>query len=492
MSKQTFIDGNPSLGILGSIVTAAFLNALNNHRHTGRDIDGDGALDYAVSTGSANAYVLTLSPALDAFINGMPIIFKANFTNTGAATININGLGAKTMKKNFNQDLVADDIQSGQIVMAIYDGTNFQVLLVKNNFFYAADTGAANAYAAAYTPALTAHVIGLPLRFLSAHVNTGASTFAVNALAVVAIKRLDGTALQAGDIPSGGMITVVYDGTNYQLESVLPSASTGAYSSVRQTVLGGPVDTSGLPSFFPASASGLNLASQNITSSAPFVVSAANGNNASGEVNNIGISTANLTWASLTNSATLFLYVTIANGVLTTGFTALAPIYQWGGTPSNTNGQATYNIQAGTMYLGNGSAAVQTKLVFVGEAVTSGGNITSTVMYAYNGRYNSGYTNTIPSSGTTVSKNHNIGTRLITTGFRLKCLTAEQDWSVGDIVTSQTAINVGQIATIPAITSHKTMVMGMGTTIWELKAGANGWTLTLANWAYEMTARREF
>lgn len=123
MPKTAFADTPPT----GTVVSAAFLNALNNQRHTGRNIDGDGALDYAISTGSANAYAVTLSPALDAHIAGMPIRFKANFTNTGAATLNINGLGEVALKKNVNIALAAGDILSGQVYTVIYDGTNYQL-----------------------------------------------------------------------------------------------------------------------------------------------------------------------------------------------------------------------------------------------------------------------------------------------------------------------------------------------------------------------------
>ena len=122
------------------------------------------------------------------------------------------------MKKNFNQNLCADDIQNGQIVTAIYDGTNFQVFLQKNTFWFALDSGSANAYAVAYTPTLTAHVVGLPLQFKASHSNTGLSTFNPGPGAVE-IKRWDGSSLQAGDIPVGGMIDVVYDGQYYQLKS---------------------------------------------------------------------------------------------------------------------------------------------------------------------------------------------------------------------------------------------------------------------------------
>lgn len=128
MSKTTYVNGDPSQGIAGTVVTADFLNKVNNHYHTGRDVDGEGALTYAADTGAADAYVLTLSPALDAYITGMPIAFKATYANTGASTVDINELGAIAIKKNINEDLVAGDILAGQIVTVIYDGTNFQMM----------------------------------------------------------------------------------------------------------------------------------------------------------------------------------------------------------------------------------------------------------------------------------------------------------------------------------------------------------------------------
>lgn len=139
MAKTVFSDTPPQ----GTIVTAAFLNALNNHRHTGADEDGAGALEYAESTGSANAYVLTLNPALAAHVAGMPIRFKANFANTAAATININNLGAVALKKNYNQALSGNEIRQGQILTICYDGTNYQVIAgLSIGAAYAIPTGA--------------------------------------------------------------------------------------------------------------------------------------------------------------------------------------------------------------------------------------------------------------------------------------------------------------------------------------------------------------
>ena len=50
---------------------------------------------YAVDTGTANAYVATYSPAIPALYNGLRVRFRAINTNTGASTLNVNGIGAK-------------------------------------------------------------------------------------------------------------------------------------------------------------------------------------------------------------------------------------------------------------------------------------------------------------------------------------------------------------------------------------------------------------
>ncbi|MBL7778418.1 MAG: tail fiber domain-containing protein [Chitinophagales bacterium] len=79
-----------------------------------------------VSGGSANAYTLAF-PGVFSYSNGISFTFKANFANTGVATINVNSLGAKTIKKHQGADLAANDIKNGQVVTLVYDGTNFQM-----------------------------------------------------------------------------------------------------------------------------------------------------------------------------------------------------------------------------------------------------------------------------------------------------------------------------------------------------------------------------
>lgn len=92
---------------------------------------------FASDTATADAYVITLSPAPSSYATGMVIRFKASTINTATASINVNGLGAKTLVKKYNVDLANGDIKANQIVEAIYDGTNFQLLSpVSNTIIY--------------------------------------------------------------------------------------------------------------------------------------------------------------------------------------------------------------------------------------------------------------------------------------------------------------------------------------------------------------------
>jgi hypothetical protein len=86
---------------------------------------------YAVDTGAANAYAVSLSPAPASYAAGLEVVFNAAHANTGASTLNVNALGAKTIKKwsgGSLADLTSGDISAGQIMSVKYDGTYFQVV----------------------------------------------------------------------------------------------------------------------------------------------------------------------------------------------------------------------------------------------------------------------------------------------------------------------------------------------------------------------------
>lgn len=87
-----------------------------------------GPRNYGVDTGSDDTYVIALSPALTAYAAGLQIIFMANTANTGAATLNVNGLGAKTIVKAVSTALSDNDILALMICVVVYDGTNFVLM----------------------------------------------------------------------------------------------------------------------------------------------------------------------------------------------------------------------------------------------------------------------------------------------------------------------------------------------------------------------------
>ena len=86
-----------------------------------------GAPIYKADSAANDTYVITLSPIPESYVTGMVFHFKATTANTGAATLNVNSLGAKTIKKRNDVDLETGDIEAGQIVTVVYDGTNFQM-----------------------------------------------------------------------------------------------------------------------------------------------------------------------------------------------------------------------------------------------------------------------------------------------------------------------------------------------------------------------------
>lgn len=82
-----------------------------------RDTSGD-----LTSTGSANAYVLTTAQTITAYAEPLILAFKANFSCTGAATINVDGLGAKDiLRRDGTATQSGDIVSTGCYVIAYSD-----------------------------------------------------------------------------------------------------------------------------------------------------------------------------------------------------------------------------------------------------------------------------------------------------------------------------------------------------------------------------------
>ncbi len=183
---------------------------------------------YASSSSAANTYVTTLTPAPLAYTTGMGLLVKFTNHNTGAATINVNTLGVKSMVRPDGSALQSGDIQDSMIAYLVYDGTSFQVVnlqavrpihIQNNSFVYCVDSGSANSLTATLSPAPTAYTAGFGLLVKIAANNTGATVINVNGLGSKNIKTLELSALPANSLVANMIAELFYDGTQFQLRN---------------------------------------------------------------------------------------------------------------------------------------------------------------------------------------------------------------------------------------------------------------------------------
>jgi len=73
------------------------------------------------SAGSNSAYTLVTSASSTAYATGDMYVFRANHASVGTSTLNVNGIGARIIKKFGNQDTIADDIKANQVVQVAYE-----------------------------------------------------------------------------------------------------------------------------------------------------------------------------------------------------------------------------------------------------------------------------------------------------------------------------------------------------------------------------------
>jgi hypothetical protein len=166
------------------------------------------------SGGAANAQTLTLAPIITAYVAGQRYSFIAGFTNTAAATLNINGVGTKSI---FNAATGAA-IGAGEIVATrayevIYDGTQFLLLndvtpIQNGDYIWLGTTGGtATVMTASATPAITAYKNGQKFRMTPNTASTGSvwtsHTLNVNGLGAIPIIEQDGQSPTVGSWLNG-------------------------------------------------------------------------------------------------------------------------------------------------------------------------------------------------------------------------------------------------------------------------------------------------
>lgn len=113
---------------LGSHKVTALANGTSrNHAHTVAQAQDGSVIWGGTSSGSANAQTITLSPSPGALATGQTFRFKAGYTNTASATLNVNALGAVTLYKETNglrAALGGSDIIANGIYDVTYDSAS--------------------------------------------------------------------------------------------------------------------------------------------------------------------------------------------------------------------------------------------------------------------------------------------------------------------------------------------------------------------------------
>lgn len=221
MSKTNFVDGDPSQGILGTVVTADYLNKVSHQVPTGEDLDGSAPVLYGVDTGAADAYVVN-------FVFGKK---RREGANTGTSANKLIDSGASFQTAG---------VTTGDVVLNVTDRTSATVTAVdsQTQLTLSADIFTATSKAYAVGPSIQqlpqTLMPGLTIACKATNANTGASTLDVNGLGTKTIKKNGSTDLVNGDIQAGQIIGVSYDGTYMQLLS--PPAKTAALDANNRVV----------------------------------------------------------------------------------------------------------------------------------------------------------------------------------------------------------------------------------------------------------------
>lgn len=414
---------SPTVSISGTVDTSG----LTNDAVTA-DKAQFGAWFNADESGTANAHVLTASGhSIAAYATGMVVRYYPQNDNTGAVTANLNGVGARPVRKPGSAsglELQTGDLRQGQMIQLCFDMAHDQWWLQSPLANAAWDryaetlSATANEYTATFSPTITDLVTGLRVVVKWNSTNTSTAQFNPDGKGLKAIRKAGDVALVAGDIVDNQVSQLVYDAD--------ANASAGAWIltgpttpttrttvPVRQTVLSCSVASTGLPNYL--SYSGQVISFQNTSTTTPVVLAFAAGYDSSGGVDYVGTidSNVNAAWTVSTSNGTYYLYVErdATTGALSYGVSTvnLAPSYSNGSSGSTTSGQHTYLISQGKMYVGNGSTATAVQRVFVGECVVSGGVLQTPTIYMPQGRFQSSADQTVTFNATPVTETHQLG-----------------------------------------------------------------------------------
>lgn len=90
-------------------------------------IDDPTVFNNLITVTGTNALIGTSVPPYTSYVAGMTLSFIPVATNTGAVTIDVDGLGAKNLFVGSSTPMVGGELVAGRIAQIEYDGTRFQL-----------------------------------------------------------------------------------------------------------------------------------------------------------------------------------------------------------------------------------------------------------------------------------------------------------------------------------------------------------------------------
>lgn len=124
---------NPSMLSAYTLAKASAINSLMLSVQVAFDKLPDPALiqqnriGYVVDSGATNALAVAMPITLSSYAAGICLRVKVLNTNTGATTINVDGLGAVPVKRSDGSPLLGAELLAGSVVDLTYDGTVFRL-----------------------------------------------------------------------------------------------------------------------------------------------------------------------------------------------------------------------------------------------------------------------------------------------------------------------------------------------------------------------------
>ncbi len=157
-----------------------------------------GTVNFAVDTGTADVYAVALPMTATSYSDGLMVVMRPLYTNTGACTINVDSLGAKSIKTEANGTPAAGDITAGVPIELRYSSSTGFFHILKNSAAQATAAAASAAAAAVSAAAALVSQNAASSSASAASVSAGAALSSQNAAAISAAAALASENAAAG------------------------------------------------------------------------------------------------------------------------------------------------------------------------------------------------------------------------------------------------------------------------------------------------------